>query len=190
MSGLGVGQPRERWNTETLRSLLAWIQGDLSKAEEYLNSALAIGSETVPEAMAVYRSQLLVTRLFQGCMDEVAALAEAMATLASDHGGLPILRSGLAMLYCRLGRDAEALEVIEVDIADRFAQFPYDMTWVQAMVLLSDICVHLRRNDGGSVLYERLLPWHSQIAVTQTTAQGPVARVLGNLATLSGRYED
>ncbi|HLN17692.1 MAG TPA: AAA family ATPase [Acidimicrobiales bacterium] len=185
-----LGNPLEQWNVATLRSMGALLAGDTEAAEQHFNMALALASGTVPEATAVYGSQFLITRLAQGRHDEVAGVADLIANAASEFSGLPILRSGLALVYCELGRDDEALELIEADIADQFASFPYDMTWLSSMVVMSEICVRLERTDGAEVLYDRLLPWPSQIALNQTTALGPVALALGNISTLCRRYDD
>ncbi|HUA95816.1 MAG TPA: AAA family ATPase, partial [Acidimicrobiales bacterium] len=61
-----LGHHLERWNALSLSAMGAWVAGDLEEAERCFTAALAVGSGTVPEAMAVYGSQLLVTRLAQG----------------------------------------------------------------------------------------------------------------------------
>jgi tetratricopeptide (TPR) repeat protein len=116
-------------------------------------------------------------------------MAELLAAAAAQNPGLPVLRAALARLYCDLGRDAEAVDLIQEDIADGFAQFPQDPTWLSGMATLCELCTHLGRSDGAALLYERLSPWHAQVSTVMVTTQGPVAFHLGTLSKLLGRRD-
>ena len=107
---------------------------------------------------------------------------------AADNPGLPVLRTALAQMYCDLDRPDDALATIAADLADGFAHFPYDTAWLQAMVVLSDICVRLDQPSPLPSLYETLAPWHRLTASVGMTFLGPVALFLGMLAAALGNY--
>jgi tetratricopeptide (TPR) repeat protein len=186
-----MGEPFESWNATMFRSTRSLLSGDLDHARQEAAAALAIGADGVPEAMPTYGAQLIDLLRIQGHSDELAEMAELMAAAVPENPGLPVLRAALARTYCDLGRDDEAREVIENDLADGFAQFPYDMAWLPAMTALSEICVHLTHADGAACLYGSLSPWHALVSTAWcATIDGPVAFHLGALAVLLGRDHD
>jgi class 3 adenylate cyclase len=179
-----LGQPVERWSVAGLRSARCLLAGDMGAAEENADAALAIGADFVPEVLAVYGGQLIVIRRHQGRLGEVV---DMVAEAAEENSGLPAMRASLAGIYCELDRPDEARAVIEDDIGDLFAQFPYDITWLLSMVMLADVCVDLRDRGPAQFLYDQLLPWHAQMASVGPTGLGPVSLYLGRLA---GALED
>jgi tetratricopeptide (TPR) repeat protein len=170
-----------------LHSLLV---GDVDRSTQEAQTALAKAGESVPEAISAYGAQLLAVYRIQGERTALAGMAELIAAAAADNPGLPVLRTTLARSYCDLGRDEAARAVIDEDISNGFAQFPYDAAWISSMTTLSEICVYLRRADGAKILYDWLRPWSAQVSVSNVTSQGPVAFHLGCLATLLGRLDE
>ena len=181
---LQLDRPLERWSVTCMRSGRCLMSGDIEAAEELANSALSIGADSISEALAVYGGQLVEIRRQQGRLGEIV---EFLAQAAVDNPGLPALRAALARIYCELDRPDEALDLLEGDVADRFAQFPYDITWLVSMVMLADVYADLRQREAAEILYELLLPWESQVASLGPSALGPVALHLGMLA---GALED
>ena len=55
---------------------------------------MALGAESVPEAMAVFGSQLKDIYRVRGQWTELAGMAELMAAAAAENPGLPVLRAG------------------------------------------------------------------------------------------------
>jgi len=182
-----IDQPYERWVASMHRSLRSLLDGDTDMAEDYANGALVIGADSQPEALTTYGAQLMAIRSVQGRLGEIV---EPFAQAAVDNPGIPALRAALARTYCELDRPEEALEIIENDIADGFAQFLYYDTWMSAMTVLSDVCVQLERLDSARLLYEKLLPWHALVASVMTQTEGSVALYLAMSATALGEYAD
>jgi tetratricopeptide (TPR) repeat protein len=185
-----MGEPFETWRALTMQSLHSLLVGDIVLSTEEAKTALAQAGESVPEAMSAYGAQLLAIYRIQGEWTALDEMAELIAAAAADNPGLPVLRTTLARSYCDLGRDAAAMAVIDDDISNGFAQFPYDAAWISSMTTLSEICVYLGRPDGGKVLYDWLRPWTAQVSVSNVTSQGPVAFHLGCVATLLGRLDE
>jgi class 3 adenylate cyclase len=185
-----LGQPHELWKIYVIRSLRALLNGDIAESEQHANTALRIGTDSVPEAMAGYAAQLVAIRSAQGQLDELSGVAELMAATMADNPGLPVLRGSLAWVYCELDRYDDARAVVGSDIADGFSRFRRDVSWLSAMVRLADVCVQIEERHGAELLYELLLPWRSQFSTVTVTTQGPVALHLGMLATLLGRADE
>ncbi len=151
---------------------------------------MAVGSESVPEAMAVFGSQLKDVYRVRGEWADLAGMAELMAAAAAQNPGLPVLRAALARTFCDLGQRDDANALIDADIADGFAAYSYDPSWMSAITALSETCVSLGRADGATLLHDWLRPWRGQVAHATVTSQGPVAFHLGCLATLLERPDD
>ncbi len=184
-----VGETFVLWQVKIVEAMRAHLRGDLDRSQQETEAAFALGAESVPEGMAVYAAQLIEIQRVRGGWSELSEMADLMAAAAAENPGLPVLRAALARTYCDLGRDDEAHSVIDEDIADGFAQFPYDVTWMPGMAVLCEICAHLGRADGAARLYEWLLPWAALVSTVSVTTQGPVAFHLGTMAALLGKYE-
>ena len=185
-----MGEPFESWSTMVWDSMHSLLVGDVDRAEEKAETAMAMAGQSVPEAMSAYGAQLLAVYRVRGDWSALAAMADLIAAAASANPGLPVLRTTLARSYCDLGRDEEAKATIDHDISNGFALFPYDLTWMSSMTTLSEICIHLGRTDGATLLYDWLRPWDAQVSTIGITTQGPVAFHLGSLAGLLGRLEE
>jgi class 3 adenylate cyclase len=181
-----IGQPGELWAVGTLASTRSLLGGDTAGAEEHANAALAVATDAFPEAIISFGVQLMAIRAVQGRVSELAEFVDPMAQAALDNPTRPGIRAGLARLYFRLERHDDALAVIQSDLDDGFAQFPYDLVWLSSMAVLSDVCVALQRRDAAGFLHEKLAPWHSQIACLPSSVEGPVALHLGELSSLLG----
>jgi hypothetical protein len=165
----------------------AHLSGDLDRSQQEAEAAFALGAESVPEATATYGAQLMAVQRVAGKWSDLSVMAELIAAAAAQNPGLPVLRTTLARTYCDLGRDEEALSVIADDIANDFAEFRYDVTWMSSMTTLCEICGHLGRSDGAARLYEWLSPWSAQVSTVVVTTQGPVAFHLGTMSALLGK---
>jgi len=185
-----LGQPFERWHATIILCSRTLLSGHHVDAEIYANKAFAIGSEAVPEAMAVFGAQLLAVYRISGATERLREMAELMAGAVSENPGLPILRAILARTYCDLGQDDDAVAVIGADLADSFALFPHDPTWANAMAAMAEICVHFDHGNGARLLYEWLRPWHAQVAFVHAGSAGPIAFHLGSLATTFGNFDE
>jgi tetratricopeptide (TPR) repeat protein len=181
-----LDEPYDRWMVTAMLAERCIVSGDLNAGEEHANAALEIGGDSVPEALTTWGGQLLEIRDIQGRLDE---LVDLITDAAAENPGLPVLRAALARIYCELDRNDDAATLLEADVSDGFAQFPYDSAWIVAMVLASDVCVQLDQRSVLPSLYERLLPFHSQVAAVGPAARGPVSVYLGMLAGARDDYD-
>ena len=185
-----IDQPHESWSVAISRSMRALQLGRLAEAEELANTAMTLGSESVPESMTAFGAQLLEILRVAGRWDELAQMGELMAAAAAENPAVPALRAVLARTYCDLSRDDDALATIYDDIRDGFNGFPYDVVWLSGMVVLAETCIRLGQWEACELLHEKLSPWREQAATVTATCVGPVALHLATLSTVLGRYDD
>jgi class 3 adenylate cyclase len=186
-----VGEPYTRWRAKVTEAMRSYLTGDLDRAQQEAEAALAVGSPSVPEAMHCYASQLIDVYRALGSWSELSEISDLLAAVADENPGMPAIRAGLANIYCELGREDDARAVIGDDIDDGFAGFPDDpLTLFFTLGDLAEICAHLRRVDGAALVHERLAPWHSHTPAMYTVLGAPVAFHLGILAVLLERGND
>jgi hypothetical protein len=181
-------QPFERWTALVLRCNQSLLRGDSTAAETHANEALAVGTDTVPEALTTYGVQLLEIRRLQGRFHELAGMCDVIAQTAAENPGLPVLQVVVARMYCDLGRPDDARTTKAEEIALGSAHFPYDYAWLPGLCVLTAVLVDLELLDAARAVYQRLLPWEDQVASVGVTTEGPVATALGSLATLLGDF--
>lgn len=184
-----LDQPFERWTALVLLCNQALVRGDAASAETHANEALAVGTDSVPEALTTFGVQLIEIRRLQGRLQELAGMCEVIAQTAVENPGLPVLQVVLARMYCDLGRKEEARTTKAEEIALGSSYFPFDYAWLPGLCVLSAVLVDLELLEGARAVYVRLLPWGDQVASVGVTTEGPVATVLGSLAALLGDFD-
>jgi class 3 adenylate cyclase len=181
-----LDQPYEAWSTEGMCCLQALLDGDAERAERHANNALAIGAETVAEALTLYGVHLIEIRRLDGRLHELNEICDLMAQAAVDNPGLTVLQIVLARMYLDLGRVDEARGTAALDIARGETHLPYDTAWLSGNCLLAGVCVALDDVEGARRLRGLLEPWHAQIAGAGLTCEGPVSYALGLLCPMLG----
>jgi tetratricopeptide (TPR) repeat protein len=184
-----VDQPFERWTALVLLCNQSLVRGDAASAETHANEALAVGTDTVPEALTTFGVQLIEIRRLQGRLQELSGMCEVIAQTAVENPGLPVLQVVLARMYCDLGRKEDARTTAAEQIALGSSHLPHDYAWLPGLCVLSAVLVDLELLDGARAVYRRMLPWGDQVASVGVTTEGPVAAALGSLAALIGDFQ-
>jgi tetratricopeptide (TPR) repeat protein len=141
----------------------------------------------MPEAAWVFAMQMLAIRRQQ---DRLVEMEEALTRAADESPTFPMLRALLAALYCEVDKSDKAQGLLEVDAANNFADFSYELTWLTSMAAYAEACARLGNIETAGRLYERLAPWHHQFVFASAVAPaGAVAFYLGMLATVLTRYD-
>jgi class 3 adenylate cyclase/tetratricopeptide (TPR) repeat protein len=176
-----------RWILNYQQASRALLAGRTADAERLITEAFEIGAASgQPDALVFYSGQLTDVRRIQG---RLAELEPHAAQLLADYPAVATVRAGVAALYCELGRDEDARSLFEPDAGNDFADLRHDLVWLAGMIEYARICTHLGARDAAVVLYERLAPWHDQLAFG-VLVYGSVALYLGLLATTLDRYDD
>ena len=182
-------QPAQQWHVRSMQAMLATVEGRFDQAEELLGDALGLGMRAQSwNAHVSHRLGLFVLRREQGRLAEIEDL---MRRSAREYPALPRFTSALAHLYAELGREREARATFDELMARDLAHEHLDAEWLFTVNLLPDTCVFLADEEAAARLYDLLAPYGSYYAEAPMEACfGSIARGLGVLATLLGRYDD
>jgi class 3 adenylate cyclase/tetratricopeptide (TPR) repeat protein len=182
-------QPTQLFYVATCRSTLAAFEGRSEEAERLTEEAFHYG-ERAERAMAVISRRFLLY-IIRGSQGRLSELEEEIRASVDEFPTYVVFRCVLAHLYAELGRHGEAREPFERLAASGFSELPRNDEWVFGMALLADVAGFLRDAPASEVLYEQLLPYDGRNAVSAPDACiGAVARSLGVLAAIIGRYDD
>jgi DNA-binding SARP family transcriptional activator len=170
---------------------VAWrglLAGHIDDAEQAANDALQIGSQIgEPDALTFFAGQIYNIRRAQGRLDEILELVEQTT---SENPGLFVYRAVLADALCEVDRFDDSRIVFEPLVANGFAEFPFDITWLTAMTLCAEVAAYLNNTAAATLLAELIAPWRDQLAFTGITCAGSVARPLGLALATAGRFDE
>lgn len=180
-------QPLFRWQTHVWKAMVCLLDGSLQEAEEAATQALVAGAPAEDVTAPQYYSiQLLSIRREQGRATE---LEETMRGIASQAPGRRGWRVELARILWESGRTAEAQAEFEL-LADELGEVLPDGEWMPIMASLGQLCTLLGDRERATTLYKLLLTYDGAFVVRGMggLCLGPVARLLGRLATVMGRH--
>jgi AAA ATPase domain len=182
-----IRQPFHRWHTVRLRILGPTLDGRFADAERLSQEAAELARMLQSEyASYVSRyAQMLGIRWAQGRLRELWPEIQ-------DHGErfpwVPRWRDALAA--AELGDGEGARRELERHAVRDFAELRRDGNWTVHMCCLADACVLVGDERHALRLYDLLLPYEGDNAVTYSKEPfGPVALRLGKLAALLERWE-
>lgn len=183
-------QPYYLWRAQSFRTMRALLAGQFEAGEQLAQETLACGQRAQTEnAMVVFFISLLTLRREQGRMAE---LEEPLKHLAERYPTLPAFRSTLAFVYSEMDRQTDARRAFEQVLAQGMGAIPRDGNWFLTQEQLAHICVFLGDTVRAAEVYEMLLPYAGQnvVAGFADGCRGPVAHLLGILATVLLRWEE
>ena len=182
-------QPAQQWLVAVSDSRQALLEGRLAEAEALMSDALRHGERAHAEiATNTFRQQLYLLRREQGRLQEVEELVRDSVV---EYPANLVWRCVLAQATAELGLEDESRETLEALASNRFADLPFQESWLTSMSLLAEAAGILGDRSAAALLYEILLPYADRVAVsTPEISTGAVARYLGLLAATIGRAED
>jgi DNA-binding winged helix-turn-helix (wHTH) protein len=183
-------QPYYRWYAGYLHAMRALLDGRFADAERLAAAAYAVGQRAESENVAhLYGAQVFWIRREQGRLAETEA---TMRSFIERFPALPSWRAGLALVFVNAGRHSEAQAQIDVIAADDFAVLPRNVFWLAAMAVISDVCATTADKRRAQVVYRLLAPYRHLVVESSMGAScyGAVARPLGRLAALLGRWSE
>ena len=182
-----LNQPFLNWVHTLQLATRALIAGDTDRAEQLATEALQIGTDGgQPDALIVFGAQLIMVNLWRGSLsDLVPLIKQAIA----DNPGLPVFVAVLALAYAEGDCTDEARVLLE-RFADADFDLPLDTAWLTGMIAYADAAIECGDPLFAGPILERLAPFADQWLYTDVATSGPVARSLGGLATILGRYNE
>jgi tetratricopeptide (TPR) repeat protein len=160
----------------------------VSDAEAANDRAFQIGLESGEgEAPVVHGGQPLQIRSEQGRLGEIAELIEQTV---EQSPAVPELRATLAFALRAAGRLEDAQAMLDREVATNFATVARTNIWLPAMGQWANTVVAVEHWEAAEVLYRELLPFTDQVMMVFVVVMGSVARSVGCLARLLGRYDE
>jgi DNA-binding SARP family transcriptional activator/DNA polymerase III delta prime subunit len=175
-----IGQPFCQWVNYIHQSWYHILLGDLAEAERLAELALNLGlASAQPDALFLYGIQIIDIRF---CQDRVGELLPLMEQLAAETPGPSAFRALHCLAASESGDSALARELLDRDMATGL-EINEGATWLTGQYAWAMAAIECGHDEAAQSLYDRLVPWHRQIAtIAITAAVGCVARVLGMLA--------
>ncbi len=182
-----IGQPLLRYYAGLVRTLRDTLTGRFEQAEQSARDALEIASNSGQvDAFMYYGVLLLTIRLEQGRLGEVIEFFEQADSASPDADPMRAMR---AIVYCGLGRTAEARTILEAVAAEEFRAAPFDLSWANTMNLYARVTATLGDRRAAALLVELIEPWRDQIA-SSYFGMGSLAHSLGLVLGTVGRYDE
>jgi tetratricopeptide (TPR) repeat protein len=182
-------QPRAMVFLPLHNGMRAVMDGRFDDAESAIAESAEIGRRvrgSVSELAAT--AQLVIIRLLQGRLPEIAAPLGAMS---NAHPEMVALRCALSVLLVQADRLAEAGRELERLTERGLDGLPPDNTHVVMLALLGETAAELGDGARSQMLYDWLEPYSGRWVVSPGAAvMWPVDRSLGRLASVLGQTED
>ena len=182
-------QPVHRWHLQTLRSMRAFIGGDLVEAERLTFEALELGQRAQGDtATLLFGVQLCTIRWAQGRIGEVEPAIRLFVEQYPESAWQP----ALLIASLAAGRVEEARALFEKVAAKEFADIPRDGNWLTTMCMLAVPAAALKDGRRAKALYDMLAPYAGRIVVANAGAvcYGSVGPFLGVLAATLGGLDE
>jgi len=173
-----------------LRAMRILLEGRLKEAEEAITAALIEGQRMQrPATLISYAAQIGLLRYEQGRLPE---LEQSTKQLIEQYPNLRVARLGLLHSYVQSGRVSAARAELDSLAATGYSSIPKDFNWLAAMCSFSDAAWWVEHRATAEQLYPTLLPYADRNAVMggDVACYGPVARFLGQLATMLGKFDE
>jgi DNA-binding SARP family transcriptional activator len=182
-----IGQPLLRYFAGVVRTLREALAGRLDRAERFAYETLELGGQNgQPEAFIYYAALLLSLRLDQGRLGELVDFIDQAVAATPDA---PQVRAARALVYCELGRTAEARSIVEAESANGFRALPFDLSWANAVNLYARVVAALGDRRAAAQLVELIKPWRDQIA-SSLFGTGSLAHALGLVLATIDRHDE
>lgn len=183
-------QPYHLWYTAAVKAMRAFSMGDYAATDRLVEEAWRHG-EHAHGANA--HQTYLVQKLFLG--REVDQLAPMVPGLAAYVAKTPLVfgwRCALAFAYAETGQREQAIAELELLAADEFSHLPRDCIWLATLGMLTQVVARFDLKRYAGQLYRLLREYEGRRIVIggAVLCMGPVARLLGELARVEGRYDD
>jgi tetratricopeptide (TPR) repeat protein len=185
-------RPFLRFMSSFLRGSRAVCAGRFDEAELLFRQALELGRGTVRFADVTYGGQMYWLQFQRGRLEELTSGESFLRDVVERWPGVgPLVRSALALVAVGQGRDEAAQSALDAIARHDFADLEHDEHWLLTLVLLSDVAFLVEDRRRAALLYDLLAPFAELVALHDLlrTFAGPVASVLGELATLLERWE-
>ncbi len=178
-------RPDHDWHVLVLRSMRAFVAGELDEAERLAFGALDVGQRAQGEVASVlFGVQVCTIRWVQERLHEVEPAIRLFVERYPSSAWAPA--TVLAALAS--GRRDEARAVLDRLSENDFESLPREGNWIVMLCHLAVAVAELGADEHASVLYRLLEPHAGRVAVANAgaTCYGSTSTFLGLLAATAG----
>jgi tetratricopeptide (TPR) repeat protein len=184
-----VREPLYRWQARAVRSMQAYVQGKLSRAEQLANEALQLGAAISEElARHIYCAQTFSLFLVTGQLGQAERIGCEMADKYPGIAGWVAAR-GISHVFAGQSDAARAcLDDIMSRGVDWIAREPYLLS---GLCSVSELCQLVGTQDMAQTLYQLILPYANHHGLTHMAANsyGPMTHQLAGLAACARDFD-
>lgn len=176
------------WVQTHARAMVAILNGNFERAEQYANEAVKIGRHTHGEHVeGVYGVQMFTIRREQYRLQEVAPVIKRLMSESPED---TTWKPGFGLIAAELGYNDAAKRILK-ELAETGFELPHDAMFSTTLSYLADICVAVEHLEHAKTIYDMLLPYERMTitAGATTVCAGSAARRLGALAALMGDWD-
>ncbi|MEA2149567.1 MAG: hypothetical protein QOD69_1397, partial [Solirubrobacteraceae bacterium] len=179
-----IRQPQWQSMAVGWRGIWAELDGDIALAERCAEECLQHGQRAdMKDALSIWASKLLMLRVRQGRLDELATVIERLVRGADMRR--TGWRSAFGLILAGAGDEPAARAIYADELEGYDAALP--QFWLTNICMLSELCVELHDRAGALALYGALAPYgHRNVVVAYASCWGPVERYLARLAATGG----
>lgn len=174
-----IGDTGRQWSVLFVRAAIAHLDGDDEKCERLTLQAQRLFTPVSPaRAASVYAGQIIVLRLTQGRIGELAPM---LTGLTAAQPGIPAFQNGAALALVRSDPEsARTRASLALDLAQD------DATWLAGHAVGARAVAQLRDSALCDRYLERLRPWNGLGIWQGTCSYGPVDTALALLLRARG----
>jgi tetratricopeptide (TPR) repeat protein len=169
--------------------VIAFIDGDLERAEREAEATLEFGRQLGEDVTGVHGIQMFLIRREQ---DRLAELVPVVQMVLRLNPASAMWRPGLVLLLAESGLREEARGFLDELATNRFAAVPHDNLLPTALCFLAESAARLDAVEHAPELSDLLEPWagYGVSGGHMVAYLGATDRYLGLLAALDGRLDD
>ena len=180
-----IVDPGRRWSLGYQRAALAFLRGDVERAERLAEEALDAAEEVfLQRATAAYGVQVLAIRAAQGRLPELAPLIDHVLV---DQPGLAAWHAARAWVAAAEGDEARARHELAVVSEGDFAALARDFTWTASMHSVAMAAALVGDSDRAADVVRLLAPCSGRFSWAGTCSLGPVDQAIADAAAAAGR---
>jgi class 3 adenylate cyclase len=179
-------QPGLDWIFSAMRSSPALRAGRFIDAERHAYEAFDFATE-VGQGRPAHQLSLQLCPIWNQRGDDGPVLSMLSEHVTAD-ASLDAHRAMLVRALLNTGNREAALEFFQAE-ADRGFAAPWNTYWLVVTCLWAELSVRFEDRAAASLLYERLTPWHGQIALMFQTTDNSVSFYLAMIDSMLGKNE-
>ena len=182
-------QPAHTWYLGVMRTVFKLAWGEYEGIEALISETREAGRRGMDWDAAVSERQARFALARE--RDELADVLPEIIVATIEAPEYWLFEAARAYIEAEIGRLDEARSHFNAFAAAGFESLPRDNNWLWALTHLADVSIRLDDRPAMEQLFGLLSPYSSLAAAAAfEVVAGPIGRVVGDLASALGRFEE